>query len=99
MSRPLGIEYPNVWYHVMNRGAGYRNIFCNDSHRMLFLDLLLHNSGDTLFNYNKQKSQSLQLYRSSAPAARNRPQDNENRCFLLLIRHKFCEFLIVCQCV
>lgn len=24
----------------MNRGAGYRNIFRNDNHRMLFLDLL-----------------------------------------------------------
>ena len=40
MSRPLRIEYPNAWYHVMNRGAGFRNIFCNDNHRMLFLDLL-----------------------------------------------------------
>ena len=40
MSRPLRIEYPNAWYQVMNRGAGYRNIFCNDNHRMLFLDLL-----------------------------------------------------------
>lgn len=40
MSRPLRIEYSNAWYHVMNRGTGYRNIFCNDTHRMLFLDLL-----------------------------------------------------------
>ncbi|SET36507.1 REP element-mobilizing transposase RayT [Nitrosomonas marina] len=40
MSRPLRIEYPNAWYHVMNRGAGYRNIFSSDTHRMLFLDLL-----------------------------------------------------------
>ena len=40
MSRPLRIEFPNAWCHVMNRGAGYRNIFYNDTHRMLFLDLL-----------------------------------------------------------
>lgn len=40
MSRPLRIEYPNAWYHVMNRGAGYRKIFCNDVHRTLFFDLL-----------------------------------------------------------
>ena len=40
MSRPLRIEYPNAWYHVMNRGAGYRNIFHNDTHRLLFLDLV-----------------------------------------------------------
>ncbi len=40
MSRPLRIEFPNVWYHVMNRGAGYRSIFNNNTHRQLFLDLL-----------------------------------------------------------
>ena len=40
MSRPLRIEYPGAWYHVMNRGAGYRNIFLADSHRFLFMDLL-----------------------------------------------------------
>jgi len=40
MSRPLRSEYTNAWYHVMNRGSGYRDIFCNDNHRMLFLDLL-----------------------------------------------------------
>jgi REP-associated tyrosine transposase len=40
MSRPLRIEYPNAWYHVMNQGVDYRDIFCNDNHRMLFLDLL-----------------------------------------------------------
>ncbi len=40
MSQPLRIEFPNAWYHVMSRGSGYRDIFCNDNHRMLFLDLL-----------------------------------------------------------
>jgi REP-associated tyrosine transposase len=40
MSRPLRIEFPGAWCHVMNRGAGYRNIFTNDTHRLLFLDLL-----------------------------------------------------------
>ena len=40
MSRPLRIEFPNAWYHVMSRGAGYRSIFNNDTHRQLFLDLL-----------------------------------------------------------
>ena len=40
MSRPLRIEYPGAWYHVMNRGAGYRNIFQDDSHRSLFMGLL-----------------------------------------------------------
>ena len=40
MPRPLRIEYPNAWYHVMNRGAGYRKIFINDYHRKLFLQCL-----------------------------------------------------------
>ena len=40
MSRPLRIEYSGAWYHVMNRGAGYRNIYHEDNHRFLFLDLL-----------------------------------------------------------
>ncbi len=40
MSRPLRIEFPGAWYHVMNRGASYRNIFSNDTHRMIFVDLL-----------------------------------------------------------
>ena len=27
MSRPLRIEYPGAWYHVMNRGAARQRIF------------------------------------------------------------------------
>lgn len=40
MSRPLRIEFPGAWYHVMNRGAGRRAIFHTDEHRGLFLELL-----------------------------------------------------------
>jgi putative transposase len=40
MPRPLRINYPNAWYHVMNRGAGRQKIFKNDMHRMMFLNLL-----------------------------------------------------------
>ncbi len=40
MSRPLRVEFPGAWYHVTNRGAGHRNIFHNDSHRLLFMNLL-----------------------------------------------------------
>lgn len=40
MSRPLRIEYPGAWYHVMNRGAGRRAIFASDDDRRLFLSLL-----------------------------------------------------------
>ena len=41
MSRPLRIEYPGAWYHVMNRGAGRKNIFRQADHRELFHDLLM----------------------------------------------------------
>jgi REP element-mobilizing transposase RayT len=40
MSRPLRIEFPGAWYHVMNRGAAHRNVFTRNRHRSLFLDLL-----------------------------------------------------------
>ncbi len=40
MSRPLRIQYPGAWYHIMNRGGQHRNIFSDDNDRMEFLRLL-----------------------------------------------------------
>lgn len=40
MSRPLRIEYPGAWYHVMNRGAGRKQIFQREEHYNYFLSLL-----------------------------------------------------------
>jgi putative transposase len=40
MGRPLRIEYPGAWYHVMNRGAGRRKIFKDKRDTQLFLELL-----------------------------------------------------------
>ena len=40
MARPLRIEYPGAWYHVMNRGAGRKLIFKTDAQRSYFLALL-----------------------------------------------------------
>jgi len=40
MARPLRIEYPGAYYHVMNRGQSRRNIFVEDKGRQSFLDLL-----------------------------------------------------------
>ncbi len=45
MARPLRILYPGAWYHVMNRGAGDKNIFRNDSDRYGFLRLLEESVG------------------------------------------------------
>jgi len=40
MSRPLRIEYPGAWYHVMNRGRRSEKIFLGRSDYQLFIDLL-----------------------------------------------------------
>lgn len=40
MSRPLRIEYPGAWYHVMNRGAARQEIFYDASDCHLFFELL-----------------------------------------------------------
>ncbi len=45
MSRPLRIQYPGAWYHVMNRGRRSENIFYDDKDRNTFLDLLQETSG------------------------------------------------------
>lgn len=40
MARPLRIEFPGAWYHVMNRGARRSDVFLNDKDRTSFLTLL-----------------------------------------------------------
>ena len=40
MSRPLRIEYPDAYYHVMNRGLAYQDVFLDRSDREQFLNLL-----------------------------------------------------------
>lgn len=40
MSRPIRLEYPGAVYHVTVRGNEKRKIFCDDSDRILLLDLL-----------------------------------------------------------
>ena len=40
MSRPLRIEYPDAWYHVMNRGCRGDKIFLDDTDYQLFLKSL-----------------------------------------------------------
>jgi putative transposase len=41
MSRPLRIEYPGAWYHVMNRGRRSETIFSDKQDYSLFVDLLM----------------------------------------------------------
>jgi REP element-mobilizing transposase RayT len=40
MARPLRIEYPGAWYHVMNRGAGRGCVFPDEALCRTFLSLL-----------------------------------------------------------
>ncbi len=40
MSRPLRIEYPGAWYHVMNRGRRFENVFAGNKDYEIFVELL-----------------------------------------------------------
>ena len=40
MSRPLRIQYPNAWYHVMNRGRRGEELFTCKEDFNTFIDLL-----------------------------------------------------------
>ena len=39
MSRPLRIEYPDAWYHVMNRGRRGERVFADSRDYKSFIDL------------------------------------------------------------
>ena len=40
MSRPLRIQYPDAWYHVMNRGRRGESVFHGKEDYLCFIDLL-----------------------------------------------------------
>ena len=40
MARPLRIEYPGAFYHVINRGNAGEKIFINDRDKEAFLEYL-----------------------------------------------------------
>ena len=40
MSRPLRIQYPHAWYHVMNRGRRGEDVFTGKKDYNAFIDLL-----------------------------------------------------------
>ena len=44
MSRPLRIEYPNAFYHVMNRGLNRQAVFLVDDDYEIFLEVLKETS-------------------------------------------------------
>ena len=40
MSRPLRIDFPGAWHHVIGQGAGKKAIFRNDNQREIFVKLM-----------------------------------------------------------
>jgi putative transposase len=40
MSRPLRIQYPDAWYHVMNRGRRGESVFLDKNDYLMFVELL-----------------------------------------------------------
>ncbi len=54
MSRPLRIEYPDVWYHVINRARREKILYVDTDDYRRFLDLL-QDTAD-LFNILKKHS-------------------------------------------
>ena len=48
MSRPLRIEYPGAWYHVMNRGRRSESIFLGGDDYLSFLRVL--EEGSVMWN-------------------------------------------------
>ena len=40
MSRPLRIEFPGAWYHVMNRGRRRERVYEDDADYLGFVALL-----------------------------------------------------------
>jgi len=50
MSRPLRIDYPNAWHHVMNRARRGQDLFVDKSDYQQFIDLLQETTD--LFNVN-----------------------------------------------
>jgi putative transposase len=50
MSRPLRIEFPNAWYHIMNRGRRSEPVFLQNKDYLMFLELL--KQSNELWNIN-----------------------------------------------
>ena len=50
MSRPLRIDYPNAWHHVMNRARRGQDLFVDKADYQQFIDLLQETAD--LFNVN-----------------------------------------------
>ena len=57
MIRPLRVEYPDAFYHVINRGNYQEKIYLNDRDKEKFLEYLEKVDAKSLDNPNKQVSE------------------------------------------
>ena len=48
MSRPLRLEFPGAWYHVMNRGRRHEVVYEDDADYLGFVSLLREAAGISL---------------------------------------------------
>jgi hypothetical protein len=44
MTRPLRIQYPNAWYHVMNKGRRSEVVFLEEKDYLEFINLVKYAS-------------------------------------------------------
>jgi hypothetical protein len=70
MARPLRIDYPNAWHHVMNRARRGAELFLDKADYQQFIELL-QNSRNTIFSF---KFYSILLDQTGRPAAGLNPE-------------------------
>jgi putative transposase len=57
MTRPLRVEYPDAFYHAINRGNYQEKIYLDDRDKEKFLEYLEKVDAKSLDNPNKQVSE------------------------------------------
>ncbi len=75
MSRPLRIEYPGAWYHIMNRGRNREEIFKIKEDYQLFINLLKEST-----RLWKVRISAYCLMENHYHIIINTPQGNLSRC-------------------
>ncbi len=63
MARPLRIEYPGAWHHVMNRGRRAEKIFYGNQDRRMFVGLLEETVEEWNIRISENKKDWVKRYR------------------------------------
>ncbi len=91
MARPLRVQFPGAWYHVMNRGAGRRLIYPGDGVRSHLYSLLPnanplarlneHGRGSVKHEASTHKSQALRTCVKMGLDSDGRLANRQSYCF------------------